>query len=388
MGKKQFNQRQKLAVLKSAEEMGILKAAEAAGVHYTSVYDWKRRREALGDAGFLAYKLAIPGRGIKEISPKKEEAILTTWVRNRGLGPGQVRNQLRRQGMTVSIGTVRKIMEANGYKPPRKAVTGKEEDHRFEARRPLELAQMDILEFFINKLKVYLLLLLDDFSRFILGFRLLTQTSIDEVIGLVQEVIDRYGKMEEMLSDRGFVFYSWQGANRFEKYLELEGIDQIHASAHHPKTLGKIEALNGHLRRELLEQEHFPGLEAAKVSIASWVFQYNYERTHQGLGGLLVPADRFHGLTDLIISNLGKRIDLSGGYGYPFSRVERSIFNLAVGPEGQMTLYLLGQPIPFKIGRYTDGGEIDSAGSCPPHSSPAASQREGIEQGCRCKDHL
>ena len=53
---------------------------------------------------------------------------------------------------------------------------------------------MDILEFFINKLKVYLLVLLDDFSRFILGFRLLSQTSIDEVIGLVQEASTATGR--------------------------------------------------------------------------------------------------------------------------------------------------------------------------------------------------
>jgi putative transposase len=351
MDKKHFSQKQKLAVLKAAEQMGIQKAAETAGVHYTSVYDWKHRLEALGEEGFLAYEPAIPGRGIKEISPKKEEAILTTWERNRGLGPGQVRNQLRRQGMPVSIGTVRKIMEANGYKPPRKTATGKEESKRFEARRPLELAQMDILELFIHKLKVYLLVLLDDFSRFILGFRLLTQTSIDEVIGLVQESIDRYGKMEEMLTDRGFVFYSWQGSNRFEKYLEVEGIDHIHASAHHPQTLGKIEALNGHLRREVLEQEHFPSMQEAKGCISRWVFQYNYERTHQGLGGLLVPADRFHGMTDLILSHLEKGIDLRGDNGYPFRSVERSILNVVVGPEGGVSLYLLGQPIALKIGR-------------------------------------
>jgi len=34
---------------------------------------------------------------------------------------------------------------------------------------------------------------------------------------LVQEAIDRYGKMGELLTDRGFVFYSWKGANRFEQ---------------------------------------------------------------------------------------------------------------------------------------------------------------------------
>jgi putative transposase len=227
MAIKRFSQQQKLVILRSAAEMGVKEAAQVAEVHYTSVYEWKRQLEVLGEEGFLAYKSTIPGRGVKEITPKKEEAILTTWNRNRGFGPGQVRNQLRRQGLTVSIGTVRKVMEANGYKAPRKRGGEKEQGNRFEARRPLELVQMDILEFFINKLKVYLLVLLDDFSRFIVGHRLLTQTSIDEVIGFVQESIDRYGKMEEMLTDRGFVFYSWQGANRFERYLELEDIDHI-----------------------------------------------------------------------------------------------------------------------------------------------------------------
>jgi len=38
------------------------------------------------------------------------------------------------------------------------------------------------------------------------GYRLLTETSVDEVIGLVRGAMDRYGKMEEVLTDRGFVF--------------------------------------------------------------------------------------------------------------------------------------------------------------------------------------
>jgi putative transposase len=351
MGTKRFDQRQKLAVIKSASRVGIKEAARVAEIHYTSVYQWQRQVDALGEEGFLAYKPSTPGRGIKEISGKKEEGVVSTWKRYPGFGPGQVRNQLRRQGMTISIKTVRQIMEANGYKSPRKKSKEKGDDNRFEARRPLELVQMDILEFFINKLKVYLLILLDDFSRFILGFRLLSQTSIDEVIGLVQAGMDRYGKMQELLTDRGFVFYSWQGANRFEKYLEMEGIDHTHASAHHPQTLGKIEALNGHLRRELLQEEHFPGVEEAGGAISRWIFRYNYERTHQGLGGVLVPGDRFHGLTDLVLSNLGKGMDCNGSPCYPFGKIERSILNLAVDPEGGMALYLLGQPVTLKIGR-------------------------------------
>lgn len=345
MDKKQFDQKQKLEILKSAKKVGPKEAANTAQVHYTTVYQWQRILDALGEEGFLAYKPSAPGRGIKKISAGKEQAVLSTWERHPGFGPGQVRNQLRRQKITVSIKTVRKIMEANGYEASRKKSSKKNTDNRFEARRPQELVQMDILEFFINKLKVYLIILLDDFSRFIVGHRLLTKTSIDEVIGLVQQSIDRYGKMEEMLTDRGFVFYSWQGANRFEKYLEVEGIDHTHASAHHPQTLGKIEALNGRLRTELLKQEHFCGIQEARTAIGGWIFQYNYERTHQGLGGLLVPADRFHGLTDPVVSHVGKAFDLSNGHWYASAGIERSIVNLTADSEGRVRFYLLGRPI-------------------------------------------
>jgi len=348
MGKKHFDQRQKLEILESAKKVGIKEAANIAQIHYTTVYQWQKMFEALGEEGFLAYQPSIPGRGIKRISAAKEEAVLSTWKRYPGFGPGQIRNQLRRQRITVSIKTVRMIMEANGYVSSRKKADQPKEAERFEACRPLELVQMDILEFFINKLKVYVLILLDDFSRFIIGHRLLTQTSIDAVISLVQQAIDRFGKMQEILTDRGFVFYSWQGANRFEKYLEAERIDHTHASAHHPQTLGKIESLNGHLRTELLNLEHFTGVEEAQTAIKRWIFQYNYERTHQALGGLLVPADRFHGLTDLVLSNVGKGLDLSSSYWYSFRGTERSIMNLTADPEGRVTLYLLGQPITLR----------------------------------------
>ena len=212
---------------------------------------------------------------------------------------------------------------------------------RFEASRPLELAQMDILEFFINKAKVYLILLIDDFSRFILGWRLLDETSVDAVIGVVRNAITRYGKMEELLTDRGFVFYSWRGINRFEKYLETERIDHTHARPHHPQTLGKVEACNRRIKQELIAQRPFANLHDARGAIEGWVDHYNYRRAHQGIGGFLVPAERFHGVA---LSAMDKGIDITC-QGAAASSIERSVINLVLDPEGRLTLYLLGQPI-------------------------------------------
>jgi putative transposase len=351
MSKSQFSQEQKLTILKSTENLGVKPAAKIAGIHYTTVYDWRNQLEAKGERTFLEYQPAIPGRGVKKITSEQEQAVVKVWQNHTGFGPGQVRNQLRRQGITISIRTVRKIMQANGYKALGKKRQN-QSSRRFEATRPLELAQMDILEFFINKLKIYLILLLDDFSRFILGFRLLESTSADAVIGVVSQAADRYGKMDEVLTDRGFVFYSWRGINRFEKFLQLQNIDHTHARPHHPQTLGKVEACNRRIKQELIDQHHFSNLHEADTAIGNWVEHYNYQRTHQGIGGLLVPAERFHGQADQVLSSIEKGIAASDCHDNVFSGIDRSIINLVLGRDGKVSLYILGQPIPL-----TGGGD-------------------------------
>ncbi len=66
MGKNHFNQKQKLSILKSAEKTTVKDAAKIAGVHYTTVYDWRNHLEVLGEQGFLEYQPPRPGRGIKK----------------------------------------------------------------------------------------------------------------------------------------------------------------------------------------------------------------------------------------------------------------------------------------------------------------------------------
>lgn len=343
MSTQSFTQAQKLTIVKSAATVGIKAAARIAGVHYTTVYDWRNKLEHLGEEGFLAYQPSRPGRGEKTISAEKEAAVLDCWKANPGFGPGQVRGQLRRAGITISTRSVRKLMQANGYRPHDKRAE-RVAPQRFEASRPLELAQMDILEFFINKAKVYLILLIDDFSRFILGWRLLDQTSVDAVIGVVSDAVTRYGKMEELLTDRGFVFYSWRGINRFEKYLETERIDHTHARPHHPQTLGKVEACNRRIKQELIAQQRFANLHETRGAIERWVDHFNYRRAHQGIGGFLVPAERFHGQAQAALSAIDKGFDITGQDAIS-SSIERSVINLVLSPQGRLTLYLLGQPI-------------------------------------------
>lgn len=339
MKSKQFTQEQKLTILESGEQIGIKAVAGHAGVHYTTVYQWRRDLSRLGKKGFLGYKPSRPGRGKKIITPEQEKNVLEVWQANTGYGPGQVRASLRRQGTTISIRTIRAIMKANGYKPALEKQ--KKESRRFEASRPLELCQMDILELRINKAGVYLILLMDDWSRFILGWKLLEKTSADDVTDLVAKAVRRYGRPEEILTDRGFVFYSWRGINRFEKYLEAAGIDHTHARPHHPQTLGKVEACNRRIRNELFRQHRFSTVHEADGAVRKWVSHYNYERPHQGIGGLLVPAERFHGLEEEALDEIAK------GLATPLRNfaVDRSIMNLVMSPDGNLTLWFMGKPV-------------------------------------------
>jgi hypothetical protein len=116
MGSRQFSQKQKMVILDSAAKIGVKQSAEVAGVHCITAHDWRRQLNNLGKQLLFDYKPSYPGRGIQQITPEQEKVILATGKDNPGYGHGQVRNQLRRQAIPISISTVLSIMLANGYK--------------------------------------------------------------------------------------------------------------------------------------------------------------------------------------------------------------------------------------------------------------------------------
>jgi transposase InsO family protein len=217
--------------------------------------------------------------------------VLKVWRARPGIGPAQIRNQLHRVGIKITVATVRKILEENGYTPPKAAI--KEiEINRYEAVRPLELVHMDFKHFYINRAKVYLLLLQDDFSRFLCGHRMTDSENMKAVIAVFEECVNRHGKMQAVMTDAGSAFYSWNGVNRFQKLLEGEyGVDQIKAST--PRSNGKIENVNKQIEKEVLDVKMYASLAEADTAIREWVRFYNFERTHMGLPPGTVPADRF-----------------------------------------------------------------------------------------------
>ena len=106
-----------------------------------------------------------------------------------------------------------------------------------------------------------------------------------------------------------------------------------------------MEACNRRIKQELLNQERFANLHETQAAVDRWVAHYNYQRPHQGIGGFLVPAERFHGQAQKALLAMDNGIDITGHNDAIPSDIERSVINLVVNPEGRITLYLLGQAI-------------------------------------------
>lgn len=303
----------KAQILGLAQRVGVRAAAARTGVSAWTIYDWRRSPPTNGEkkppevVGSTAVVVHQPAS--VRVPPDIQRQVVAVWRNNRGYGPSQVRNQLRRVGVRVDTKTVRKILKAHGYTPPAQKPARPQEVRRFEASRPLELVQMDVLQFYVHAQRVYLLIALDDHSRFITGWALLQHESMDDAIAVLEEAIRRYGKPEAVLTDRGATFHTWSGIGHFDRFLEAYDIDHILAAPDHPQTCGKIEAVNKAIQKELIDRVEFRNYLDAKAQIGAWVDEFNHQRTHQGLGGVLVPADRFFGRADRVL----ERIEDAGG---------------------------------------------------------------------------
>lgn len=283
---RRYSDAQRKLVLEAEDRFGNVEAKRLTGIRAATISTWKNRakRAAVGIT-------AEQPEGHYAGYHKNWERVIELWRSRPGMGPAQIRGQLYREGIKISVSTVRNILEENGYTPP-KAKIKSERVFRYEAARPRELSHMDFKHFFINKQKVFLLLIQDDYSRFLSGYKLTHSENMASVIEVFEESVSRYGRMQTLMTDAGSAFYSWNGFNGFQKLVAEEyGIDHIKASS--PRSNGKVESVNKQIEKELLRVKTFSSLEEADLGISEWIDFYNFERVHMGLKEGEVPADRF-----------------------------------------------------------------------------------------------
>ena len=278
--------------------------AQLWGVSPWTLVQWQRRYEAEGPKGLEPRYRGGSGRP-RTIPAEVREKIARTKRRFPAFGLRKVRDWLLRfEGIGVSTGTVRSALEERGVEgaPPvrarrrvRKAV------RRFERARPMQLWQSDLTSYVLTRhsARVYLVVFLDDQSRYVVAWSLCTHAKTEMVQECLLDGIARFGKPEEVLTDQGPQYYSWRGKSAFQKLLDREGIRHVVARTHHPQTLGKCERLWKTVGEELWERARPQDLAEARERLAHYFRHYNHFRPHQGIEGL-VPADRFFGAEDAL----------------------------------------------------------------------------------------
>jgi transposase InsO family protein len=203
-------------------------------------------------------------------------SIAATKRRYPGFGMRKVRDWLRRfRGIRVSAGTVQKTLREHDLAntvPVARRKPKKKPPRRFERARPMQLWQSDITSYVLTRhsLRVYLVVFLDDRSRYIVSWSLCTHQKTEMVQECLLDGIARFGKPEEVLTDQGPQYHSWRGKSAFDKLLEREGIRHVVARTHHPQTLGKCERLWRTVAEELWERARPQDLAEARERLGHY----------------------------------------------------------------------------------------------------------------------
>ena len=208
------------------------------------------------------------------------------------------------QGYFVSESSVYRLLKAHDLiTSPAFVVIKAADEFRDKTTAPNQLWQTDF-----TYLKVigwgwfYLSTILDDYSRYIIAFKLCTTMKAEDVTGTLELALQASGcdqanvvHKPRLLSDNGASYISGDLA----EWLEDRDMGHVRGAPYHPQTQGKIERWHQTLKnRILLDNYFFPA--DLKAQIEAFVDHYNHKRYHESLNNL-TPADVYFGRSQTIL---------------------------------------------------------------------------------------
>lgn len=320
--------------------------APLVGMSHHTLYSWKRRFDEDGPAGLSDQpRGAPPGSRLSEATRR---AIVMMKEGHPDWGTERLHDMLvRTEGLYASPGAILRVLREEGYEIEHVETTPHAPKvQHFERARPNQLWQSDIFTFVLKRenRRVYLVVFLDDHSRFVVGYGLHATASSALVREVLGSAIANFGAPEEVLTDNGPQYQTWRGKSSFTRLLEKRGIRHVLARPRHPQTLGKTERFWSTLWKECLESAIFQGIDDARSRLGHFIDFYNFQRTHQGIGGL-VPADRYFSAAPEVRKTLEER-------------VARNAIDLARHGAPRKSFYLTGRVGEQGISLHGEGGAV------------------------------
>ena len=204
----------------------------------------------------------------------------------------------------VSESSVYRLLKAHDLiTSPAFIVMKAADEFKAKTTAPNQLWQTDFTYFkIIGWGWFYLSTILDDFSRYVIAWKLCTTMKASDVTDTLNMALEASGcdsaavvHKPRLLSDNGSSYISGELA----EWLDNKGMDHTRGAPMHPQTQGKIERWHQTLKnRILLENYYLPG--DLEQKIADFISHYNHHRYHESIANL-TPADVYFGRSKTIL---------------------------------------------------------------------------------------
>ncbi|KAB2704773.1 IS3 family transposase [Brucella intermedia] len=297
---------EKLEIIRLVEQshLSARQTLDKLGIPRPTFYRWYSRFLAHGVEG-LEERTSAASRVWNRIPDNIRDRIIALALDHADLSPRELAVKFTdTESYFVSEALVYRLLKAHDLiTSPAYIVIKANDEFKDKTTRPNEMWQTDF-----TYLKVigwgwfYLSTILDDYSRYIIAWKLCTSMKVDDVTDTLDLALAASGcdkvKVEHrprLLSDNGSCYV----ASDLGEWLEKYKIDQVHGAPGHPQTQGKIERWHQTLKNRILLENYF-FKEDLEAQIAAFVEHYNHRRYHESLDNL-TPADVYFGRAQTIL---------------------------------------------------------------------------------------
>ncbi|WP_094574837.1 IS3 family transposase [Brucella rhizosphaerae] len=297
---------EKLEIIRLVEQshLSARQTLDKLGIPRPTFYRWYSRFLAHGVEG-LEERTSAASRVWNRIPDDIRDRIIALALDHADLSPRELAVKFTdTESYFVSEASVYRLLKAHDLiTSPAYIVIKANDEFKDKTTRPNEMWQTDF-----TYLKVigwgwfYLSTILDDYSRYIIAWKLCTSMKVDDVTDTLDLALAASGcdkvKVEHrprLLSDNGSCYV----ASDLGEWLEKYKIDQVHGAPGHPQTQGKIERWHQTLKNRILLENYF-FKEDLEAQIAAFVEHYNHRRYHESLDNL-TPADVYFGRAQTIL---------------------------------------------------------------------------------------
>jgi transposase InsO family protein len=297
---------EKLEIIRIVEQAHLpaKQVLDRLGIPRRTFYRWYDRY-LTGGPEALEDRSSAPSRAWNRISSDIQEQIVEMALEHSELSPRELAVRFTdEKHYFVSEATVYRLLKAHDLiTSPAFVVIKAASEFRDKTTRPNQMWQTDFTYFkIIGWGWMYLSTILDDFSRYIIAFKLCTTMRAEDVTETLELALQASGcdqatvlHKPKLLSDNGPSYI----AGELAEWINDHGMSHVRGAPLHPQTQGKIERWHQTLKNRILLENYFlPG--DLERQIEAFVEHYNHRRYHESLGNV-TPADVYFGRAETII---------------------------------------------------------------------------------------